>query len=79
MTEPAEAPDEADNRPNKTCDDTGDSVANTTYKDFEDPHVLYNTKYGSETLLGMKASVGAVKSTRGGKSQDLEALTHSGT
>ena len=42
------------------------------------PHVLHNTKYGSEDLVGMETKVSTVEGTREGKVQTVEALTDSG-
>ena len=57
-TEPAKAPDEAAIRLDKTCVDGDDRVATTRDKeDLGGQHVLHNTKYGSEDLVGMKTKV----------------------
>ena len=61
-TGPPEATDEAEEWPDKKRDDTGDREGYTRDKDLEGSHVLHNTKYRSEVLLGMKTSVSAVKS-----------------
>ena len=43
-TEPAKALDEAECKPDKTCDDTGNRTAYTRDKDLEGSHVLHKTK-----------------------------------
>ena len=40
--------------------------------------MLHNMKYGSEDLLGLKNKVSAVKGTKEGKVQTVEALADSG-
>ena len=77
--EPAKAPDEADIKLDITCVDGDDRSATTRDKeDLSGQHVLHNTKYGYEDLVGVKTNVSTVKGTREEKVQTVEALADSG-
>ena len=69
----------ASRRLDKICFDGHDRVANIRDKEnLEGSHVLHNTKYGSEDLLGLKTKVSTVKGTTEGRVQTVEALADSG-
>ena len=67
-TKPAKDSDKADRRPDKTCLYMNDRAATTKDKEhLTGPHVLHNTKYGSQELLGMRTKVTTVKGTKEGR------------